>query len=92
MDIIGEGNEFMVKLYNKGIRDYKAYTFRMYYLFYNKIYHKIAVTLIVKDTYDEFVQTNGRSPKLKELYSLTGIKGWDITRQDALYNCKSDLE
>ena len=92
MDIIGEGNEFMAKLYNKGIRDYKAYTFRMYYLFYNKIYHKIAVTLIVKDTYDEFVQTNGRSPKLKELYSLTGIKGWDITRQDALYNCKSDLE
>lgn len=84
MDLIQDGNELAVKIYNSGIREYNSFTFRIYYLFYVNTLHKIKVNLIVRDKYQDFLDEFGHAPSLKELEKITGFHGWDIGKQKAL--------
>lgn len=84
MDLIQDGNEIAVKIYNSGIRDYDSFTFRIYYLFYVNTMHKIKVNLIVRDKYQEFLDEFGRAPSSRELEKITGFHRWDIGKQKAL--------
>lgn len=86
MDVISEGNELIVKLYNKGIRNYKAFSYYMYYTFYIRNYNKIKINIIVFDKYDEFTKTNKRNPDLQELSNLTNIYPCEIMKNCTFLN------
>lgn len=90
MDVISEGNELASKLYNKNIRDYKSFTFRIYYLFYIKTLHMIKINYIVKEKYEEIVNKTGKAPSIKELSKLTHFHGWEMEKE-TLDECNTQL-
>lgn len=87
MDIVEDGNELIVKLYNKGIRDFKQFTCSVYYNFYIRTLHKIKVSIVIKDLYLKLYKKNGKAPTLAELSKISGISIREISNQDVLGNC-----
>ncbi len=87
MDIVEDGNELIVKLYNKGIRDFKKFTCSVYYIFYIRTLHKIKVSVVIKDLYFKLYKKNGKAPTLDELSKISGIPIREISNQDVLGNC-----
>lgn len=87
LDMIADGNELIVKLYNRGIRNFKQFTYNIYYSFYIRKLHKIEVNVLINELYFKLYKENGKVPTMGELSKITGFYAWDIAKQDALDSC-----